>query len=206
MARLDSVPGAKGFARARVGWKEGGLSGRTDDQLVVDFVRGDEEALRILVQRWEGPVYAFLVHMMGSTEDAEDLCQDTFMRLIQAARRYQPAGKFRSWLLRIAGNLARSRLRRRKILRWVPLGPEHDVRHVPARDPLAALVDRQEQQRVQAAIQRLPDRQREALILKQFHGLAYREIAEAMGASVASVQMLLHRAMTALRGELGEEP
>ena len=98
------------------------MTDRTDDRLMTDYVGGDERALRILVERWERRVFAFAVRMLGSPEEAEDLCQDTFVKLIGAADRYRPEGRFQSWLFRIAGNQARSRLRRRKILRW-PIMP-----------------------------------------------------------------------------------
>ncbi len=179
------------------------MTDRTDDRLMTDYVGGDESALRILVERWERPVFAFLVRMLGSPEEAEDLCQDTFVKLIKASGRYEPEGKFQSWLFRIAGNQARSRLRRRKILRWLPLGDDYD--HAPAEGPdaLDALTGKETQDLVQAAVSRLPERQRQALVLKQYHDMSYMEIAEAMGTSVSSVQMLLHRAMTALRKDLG---
>ena len=175
------------------------MTHRTDDELMVDQIAGDENALRVLVERWERPVFAFLVRMLGSPEEAEDLCQDTFISMIKASGRYRPDGKFQSWLFRIAGNLARSRLRRRKILRWLPLTAEQA--ETPAGDPdaLARLTGREERHLVQGAVARLPDRQRQALVLKQYQDLSYQEIADAMGTSVSSVQMLLHRAMTTLR-------
>jgi RNA polymerase sigma-70 factor, ECF subfamily len=178
------------------------MTDRTDDKLMTDYAAGDENALRILVERWERQVFAFLVRMLGSPEEAEDLCQDTFMKLIKAAGRYQPDGKFPSWLFRIAGNQARSRLRRRKILRWLPLSSEYD--NTPANEPdaLDTLSGKEERDLVQDAIARLPERQRQALVLKQYNDLSYQEISEAMNASVSSVQMLLHRAMTALRKDL----
>ncbi len=178
------------------------MTDRTDDKLMTDYAGGDENALRILVERWERQVFAFLVRMLGSPEEAEDLCQDTFMKLISAATRYQPEGKFQSWLFRIAGNQARSRLRRRKILRWLPLSNEYD--NTPAHEPdaLDSLSGKEERNLVQEAIARLPERQRQALLLKQYNDMSYQEISEAMDASVSSVQMLLHRAMTALRKDL----
>ena len=178
------------------------MTDRTDDRLMIDYVGGDKSALRILVERWERQVFAFLVRMLGSPEEAEDLCQDTFMKLINAAKRYQPEGKFQSWLFRIAGNLARSRLRRRKILRWLPLTNEYDNAPSADRSALDTLSGQEEQLAVQAALARLPERQRHALVLKQYQELSYQEIADAMGATVSSVQMLLHRAMTALRKDL----
>ncbi len=124
------------------------------------------------------------------------------MNLIKAADRYQSDGKFQSWLFRIAGNQARSRLRRRKILRWLPLSNEYDNTPTHEPDALDTLSGQEERDLVQEAIARLPERQRQALLLKQFNDLSYQEISEAMDASVSSVQMLLHRAMTALRKDL----
>ena len=140
--------------------------------------------------------------MLGSPEEAEDLCPETFMRLIRAAERYEPEGKFQSWLFRIAGNLARSRLRRRKILRWLPLTDDYD--NAPARGPdaLDSLKGQETEEVLRTALARLPDRQRQALVLKQYQDFSYQEIADAMGTTVSSVQMLLHRAMTALRRDL----
>ena len=92
-----------------------------DDVLMERTARNEEAAFRLLVQRWEKEVLAFLIHMLGSLEEAEDLVQDTFVKVYHQAGRYRPEGKFRSWLFRISGNLGRSRLRRRKILRWLPL-------------------------------------------------------------------------------------
>jgi RNA polymerase sigma-70 factor (ECF subfamily) len=86
-----------------------------DDVLMARTAQGEEAAFRLLVQRWENDVLAFLIHMLGSREEAEDLVQDTFIKVYRQAGRYRGEGRFRSWLLRIAGNLARSRLRRRRI-------------------------------------------------------------------------------------------
>lgn len=175
----------------------------TDDALMTLGAEGNDGAFRILVERWEGVVFAFLLRMLGSREEAQDLTQETFMRMIGAAPRYRPDGRFQSWLLRIAGNQARSRLRRRKVIRWLSfdLLPTDPVSETPS--ALAALEGDQERAMVRAAIGRLPDRQRQALILRQYHDMSYDEIAQAMDATTGSVQMLLHRAMTALRQDLG---
>lgn len=161
--------------------------------------QGDDAAFRILVERWQNAVFAFLLRMLGSREDAQDLCQETFLRMIRSAGNYQPNGQFQSWLFRIAGNLARSRLRRRKIIKWLSF--DNSRPDPPSNAPDAQLEMEQEELRteVRAAIAKLPDRQREALLLKQYQDLKYQEIADIMGLSVASVQMLLHRAMVTLR-------
>jgi len=87
-----------------------------DDELMTRIATGEEAAFRLLVERWETRVHAFLWRMTGSREDAEDLAQDTFVKVYANARRYQPTGRFQSWLFRIAGNLVRSWARRRKIV------------------------------------------------------------------------------------------
>ena len=180
------------------------MTNRSDDTLMTDYAAGDENALRILVERWERPVFAFLVRMLGSREEAEDLSQDTFTSLVRSAGSYRPDGRFKSWLFRIAGNKARSRLRRRKILRWLPLSNEDETVPSADPDPLDDVLGDETRLRVREAVSRLPDRQRQALVLKQYQDMSYREIAEAMDASVQSVQMLLHRAMNALRKDLGK--
>jgi RNA polymerase sigma-70 factor (ECF subfamily) len=177
----------------------------SDDELMVQGAGGQEEAFQVLVERWQTPVFAFMLRMLGSREDAQDLCQETFLRMIRSAGTYRPEGQFRSWLFRIAGNLARSRLRRRKILRWLSF--ENTGPDPPTTAPDAQQELEREQMRaaVRRAIAKLPDRQRQALILRQYQDLKCGEIADVMGLSNSAVQMLLHRAMLALRKDLGRD-
>ena len=173
-----------------------------DDALMIRTAEGEEAAFRLLVQRWERDVLSFLIHMLGSVEEAEDLVQDTFVKVFRKAGSYQANGMFRSWLFRIAGNLARTRLRRRKILRWVRFDPvAHDTKGAgPGPDE-----DLEQVQRVSAvrgALARLPDRQREALTLHRFQGLRYKEVAQVMGTTEPGVESLIQRAMATLRLDL----
>jgi RNA polymerase sigma-70 factor (ECF subfamily) len=174
----------------------------TDDELMARGAQGDEDAFRILVQRWERPVMAFLERMLGSREEAEDLGQETFLRVCRHAPRYRPSGQFRSWLFRIAGNLARSRLRRRRILEWVRFETaRHDI--AAAEEPPDRQLEREESRRaVRAALAKLPARQRQAVLLRRYDGLSHREIAQALGTTVPAVESLLHRALATLRREL----
>lgn len=171
----------------------------TDDELIEAAARGDDGAFRLLVERWEQPVFAFLARMVGSREDARDLSQEVFVRVHARARRYESRGQFRSWLLRIAGNLARSWLRRRRIVSWLRFDPiRHDQASTwPGAD---AQIERTETRRaVQAAIARLPQRQRQALILRRYLELSHAEIARTLGTSRPGVESLLRRALTRLR-------
>ncbi len=173
-----------------------------DDTLMARTAKGEEAAFRFLVQRWEQGVLAFLIHMLGSVEEAEDLVQDTFVQVFGKAGKYEGQGAFKSWLFRIAGNLARSRLRRRKVLRWVQFDTsEHDV---PGADkgPLDHLEQKETESRVRQAVAALPTRQRQALVLHRFQGLKYKEVAAAMETTVPGVESLIQRAMAALRSDL----
>ncbi len=176
-----------------------------DDTLMQSIATGDERAFRLLVARWEGPVFRFLVHMLGAEEEARDLTQDTFLKVWDQAGRYRPEGKFRSWLLRMAGNRARSALRRRKILRWVSFDLASHDRSAPDDDPHRGLERRETVARVRAAVAALPGRQRQAVVLRRLQGLPYREIAEIMETTVPAIESLLQRAATSLRESLGPE-
>jgi RNA polymerase sigma-70 factor (ECF subfamily) len=165
--------------------------------------RGDEEAARLLVRRWEGAVFAFHDRMVGSREDAQDLGQETFIRVCREAGRYRPSGKFRSWLFRIAGNLARDRLRRRRIISWVSFSPGLHDRSSPNDGPDVYVERVETSAEVRGALERLPDRQRQAVLLRIYQELSYREIAAAMKVTVPAVESLLQRGMAALRSELG---
>ena len=173
-----------------------------DDRLMERVAGGDEEAFAVLVRRWEDQVFAFLLHMLGNREEAEDLAQDTFLRLYDRADRYRSEGLFRSWLFRIAGNLARSALRRRRVLRWVRFEPATHDRIDTEAGPDAALERDEVRKAVREAIARLPWRQRQAVVLKRFRGLSYREIADALDTTVPAVESLMQRAVSALRREL----
>jgi RNA polymerase sigma-70 factor (ECF subfamily) len=173
-----------------------------DDQLMARVAAGDEEAFRALVERWEEPLFAFLYHMVGNAEDALDLRQETLLRVVAQAGRYRPEGRFRSWLLRIGGNLARSALRRRRLVRWLSFDPQRHDRPAATAAADARLEANDLRQAVRRALDRLPDRQRQAVVLRRYQGLGQREIAQAMGVSEGAVESLLSRAAETLRREL----
>lgn len=176
-----------------------------DDTLMNLTAQGQEAAFRLLVQRWEKDVKSFLIHMLGSVDEAEDLAQDTFVQVFRKADTYRSEGKFRSWLFRIAGNRARSRLRRRGILRWIPFDPvAHDQGGLEP-GPDADLESAEREEAIRTALARLPERQRQALVLHRFQGMRYREVATVMETTVSGVESLIQRALTALRSDLQDK-
>jgi RNA polymerase sigma-70 factor (ECF subfamily) len=176
-----------------------------DDELMARVAQGDETSFRTLVEAWQRPVFAFLQRMTGSREEADDLGQEVFLRVFRDARRYKPEGHFRAWLFRIAGNLARSHLRRRRILRWVRFDAARHERPAPQPGPAGEHEARARQEAVRVAIARLPARQRQALLMRRYEEMSYREIARSMGITVPAVESLLQRALRTLRETLGRE-
>ena len=181
---------------------------RSDDTLMAAIAEGDSTAFSILAKRWERRIYAFAWRSLGSADDARDITQETFIRVFQHAAAYKPGGRFASWLFRIAGNLIRNEVRRRKIRRILSLdfGDEAEHLHSTLADPTPladAKHEREHQLReMHAAILKLPERQRIALLLKRFENLKQSEIAEILEVSEKAVESLLSRAMATLRREL----
>jgi RNA polymerase sigma-70 factor (ECF subfamily) len=184
----------------------------SDDALVQAAARGDTGAFRALVERWSPRVIAFLTRALGRRADAEDLAQETFLRVYRAAPRYAAEGRFAAWLFRIAGNLARSELRRRKLRGWLLGSTEPEAtealaslpapRHFDADGPLR---DAETRAALAAALVRLPDRQRLAVLLRYYEGLRVRDVAAALGTSEDAAESLLARGIAALRRGLGSQ-
>jgi RNA polymerase sigma-70 factor (ECF subfamily) len=176
-----------------------------DDELMRRVSEDSTEALEALMERWQRPVYRFAWRGIHDEGAAEEITQETFWRLWRARRQYRPGGTFSSWLFRIAARLCldhqRSRSRRplvqnEEAILAVP-APARDHADRPAREAeMAAALER--------ALGRLPLNQRLALELNRFEALSTRQIAEALGCSVGSVEQLIYRARRRLRQELAE--
>jgi len=180
----------------------------TDEELVARSISGDADSFNELVLRWERPIFALAYRVIGREEDARDVCQETFLRAFRALSGFRGQAKFSSWLYRIALNLCRDWIRRE---RRAPIVDAEDVdvtnlevdrsgsesiEDVVARKHLARLVER--------AMARLPAEQRTAIILKEYHGLTFQEIAELVGCPLSTVKTRLYQGLSVLRRELLE--
>ncbi|HEX5100097.1 MAG TPA: sigma-70 family RNA polymerase sigma factor [Polyangiaceae bacterium] len=170
-----------------------------DDALLVLRVgEGDVAAYRALVERYAAKLSRFAERLLRDGTEAEDVVQETFLRLWQRASEYQPKARVTTWLHRITHNLAVDRLRARG--RTLPL-PEEEEMPVSARQP--TLLD--EKRRVvalEAALAALPERQATAIVLVHLHGLTGAEAAEVLGVGMEAVESLLARGRRALKSEL----
>ena len=168
---------------------------------------GDMAAFERLVERHQRLVIGTVGRMLGAQADAEDIAQQVFLRVWKNASRYVPQAKFTTWLLKITRNLVFNEMRRRSRHPQVPLQPDTEEEERPLRDenavaPDDSLLDEELQQAVDAAIAKLPETQRMAVILRRYEELSYEEIAEALDQSVSAVKSLLFRARTELRERL----
>ena len=172
----------------------------------------DSAAFADLVELYNHRLVTVLQHLVGSTEEAEDLAQEAFLRVFRGRKRYHPKAKFSTWLFTIANNLALNHLRARQRKPVVPLAVRDSGPLGPrpaeqlARDRAAQPVQQLQQQElaglVQQAIAGLNERQRVAVVLNKFEDLNYAEIAEVMGLTTKAVKSLLSRARDNLRAAL----
>ncbi|MEE9385150.1 MAG: RNA polymerase sigma factor [Nannocystaceae bacterium] len=176
-----------------------------DEQLMLRVRAGDRSACRRLVLLRQQRVYALAYRHLGNASDAEEIAQETFMRLFTAAHRYEAQAKFRPYLLRIAANLAlnrRARHYRRYERPREPAGLEFDTRADPLGDPERQRVQHEDVARIRACMSSLPPEQRMVLLLTRFERLTYAATAQVMHKSVAAVTSLLWRARRALHASL----
>lgn len=181
-----------------------------DAALMMRARDGDAQAFSQLLQRHHQRVLNLAWRYFGERAAAEDAAQEAFLKVWQARERYRPDAPFGAYLLRVASNVCLSVLRRRQTvsLDAPPEGAEGDGRGAAGRAdprvvaPGSELLDRELKDRVRAAVDRLPDRQRLAIILNKFEGLDYEQVAEHLGLSVPATKSLLHRARMALKDEI----
>ena len=180
----------------------------SDEQLVALTVKGDVSAFNEIVARWESRLYSFVYRYLGDPEDAKDITQESFVRAYSHLDGFRGQSKFSSWLYQIALNLCRSKLRRQKARPTVSIDDREDE------NPLWAVADERptpadttlEQERavaVREALARLPEAQRTVIILKEYNGLKFREIAEILDTPESTVKSRLYHGLEALAKALG---
>jgi RNA polymerase sigma-70 factor (ECF subfamily) len=181
---------------------------RTDEELVARATAGDLESFNQLVSRWERPIYALAYRTLGREEDARDVVQEAFLRAFRGLRGFKGEAKFSSWLYRITLNLCRDWMRRerRAPIVQVPEGTDPiDLAddHVAPAESVEDLVARREMsQAVARAMTELPEEQRTAIMLKEYHGLTFQEIADMLECPLSTVKTRLYQGLSVLRRRL----
>jgi RNA polymerase sigma-70 factor, ECF subfamily len=179
----------------------------SDEELVDRARSGDLDSFNQLVLRWERPIYALAYRVIGREEDARDVAQETFLRAFRALNGFKGQAKFSSWLYRITLNLCRDWIRkeRRTPITPTPEGidlielagetnPSDSIEELVARKQLSAAVAK--------VMALLPEEQRTAVILKEYHGLTFQEIADLLDCPLSTVKTRLYQGLTVLRRQL----
>jgi RNA polymerase sigma-70 factor, ECF subfamily len=179
----------------------------TDEELVDRTRGGDVDSFNQLILRWERPIYALAYRVIGREEDARDVCQETFLRAYRALPGFKGEAKFSSWVYRIALNLCRDWIRkqRRNPVQQLPedldvleaaaaTEPSESVEDLVARRELTAVVE--------DAMAGLPEEQRTAIVLKEYHGMTFQEIADLQGCPLSTVKTRLYQGLSVLRRQL----
>ncbi len=188
----------------------GGESGGAERALVLRAREGDRQAFGDLVTRYMRRAYYQALGLVGSHEDALDLSQEAFARAFRARRSLDPERPFYAWLYQILRRLCFNFLRDRrtrtqKLAAAAGWLAEEASARAAAGDPSRIAIRAELRARVAAAIDALPDREREVLVLKEFEGLRYREIAELLGIPMGTVMSRLYAARRRLAATLGED-
>jgi RNA polymerase sigma-70 factor (ECF subfamily) len=173
-----------------------------DERIARRIRRGEERAFDAFFERFGGPLLGYLTGMVGGRDAAEDLLQETVIRIHRNIERYRERGAFRSWVYRIATNAALSELRR---ARYAVECPEEAAAHVadPASvDPLEALETREREEAVARAMHRLPDDHRAVLLLRVREEMSIEEIARALCVPEGTVKSRIHYGVRKLRAIL----
>lgn len=177
----------------------------TDAELIQAWRDGQTWAITRLVERWRGPLFGYLLKYTGHAADAEDLFQDTWIKVLGALPRYEERQHFKALLFTVASRLAidHARVRQRRLLVY-----EEDAEGSLPADHIAASVEsspewilagRQRESVLREAISLLPEAQRTVVLLRLEAGMSFQEIADVQGAPLGTVLPRMHRAVKAIR-------
>jgi len=175
-----------------------------DSELICAYQNGNEEAFAALVRKYQRPLFTFLLRLVGNRQSAEDLFQDTFMRVLRALPKYKEDGRFSGWLFGSARNLAIDLLRRRRVHQGYFQDDEEALNMaVDYQTATDAEVEKAELGRlVENALLQLPAKQRQVFLLRQHGEMSFKEIAELLDEPLNTVLSHMHNAVTKLRQQL----
>jgi len=191
------------------------LAGLSDPAVVAEARKGSEAAYRELLTRYERPVFSLIFRMVRDRETAEDLAQETFIKVLNNLDRYSPEFKFSSWLFKIANNLTIDHLRRRRVDTISIEGAPDAVTAESAKatsiavvsgseSPLEELESRELGTAIERAIGKLRPEYRACIMLRHVEDKSYEEIAEIVKLPLGTVKTYIHRARHELRAALGD--
>jgi RNA polymerase sigma-70 factor (ECF subfamily) len=180
----------------------------TDEELVDAFQRGDTSAFDELVSRWQRRIMGAIYRVVGREEDARDICQEAFLKAYRALGGFKREARFSSWMYQIALNLCRDRLRRRRGRTFLALDDASGADEILPGMHVDAVEDVEVadlSRLVAAAVAALPEEQREVIVLKEYEGMTFVEIAQTLQVPVSTVKTRLYRGLGVLRVALEQK-
>lgn len=171
----------------------------TDEQIVQRTLAGEVEAFSLLVRRWERKVYGLAYRMLGHVEDARDTSQEIFLTVYRNLSQFRGKSKFSSWLYRIALNCCHTKLRERNA-RTVGL---EETEPIPVESATPEQIEKAQRiERVRRALAALPYEMRQVIIMKEYEGMTFQEIAEVLNIPVSTAKTRLYTGLDQLRQRL----
>ena len=183
----------------------------TDSEIISRILAGERNNYQLLVERYQSMVFRTCLGFVHNKEDADDLTQEVFIQAYQSLKNFKGEASFSTWLYRIAVNASLNKVRRSSKFNFLKRfdtlfssGKEADKTHpdMYAKDPEEILLQTEQAEWVQKALDSLPEKQRTAIVLSKYDDLSQKEIAKIMKTSEGAVEALLQRARTNLREKL----
>ena len=180
----------------------------TDEILIAQFQGGDVDSFEELVLRYKDQLLNFVYRFVGNRSDSEDIVQETFLRVFKNKHYYKEIAKFSTWVYTIAGNLAKTELRRRKRKKLLSVSSiikddkDYDIPDLAA-SPEKEVDGIIKENIIQSAIEKLPSRFREVIVLRDIQGFAYEEISQILDIPLGTVKSRVNRGRLKLQEDLG---
>lgn len=183
----------------------------TDTQLISHILNGDRSRFNALVWRWEKPMYNFILRYLGNKELSREVTQKVFIRVYKNLSQLRDPSSFSSWIYQIAANLCRDEIKKMKRRNFISLdliheNNENEGHRLPEElqesddlSPETKLNQKQIGTIVQKALQQLPEEQRVVIIMKEYQGLKFREIAEALNQPLNTIKSRMYYGLNGLR-------
>ena len=170
----------------------------TDEQLVANYLKGDEKSLEILIHRYLKPIYSFVYRYVGNGEEAEDITQEVFVKMWRNLKRFNRNKKFKTWIFQIAKNTSFDFLRKKKKISILSL---EKYFYLADLNPLPNEISEKEslKEKIQEAIEKLSSETRQILSLYYKEGLTFREITETLGEPLNTIKSRHQRAISKLK-------
>jgi RNA polymerase sigma-70 factor (ECF subfamily) len=179
----------------------------SDETLIARFQQGDVQAFDVLVRRYKDQLLNYVFRFVGNRNDAEDIVQETFLRVYKNKHYYKEIAKFSTWVYTIAGNLAKTELRRRKrrkifsVSNFVNDERDFDIPDLN-RNPEKEVDSSMKDDIIQKTIEKLPPKFKEVILLRDVQGFAYEEISQILNIPLGTVKSRVNRGRLKLQGDL----